>query len=650
MILTCSTYHSQPPENPQHWLLNWSKQQLKKVTFVLDYADDTLESQDSRNQFVNLMCEMRTLSKQKITFVITSRKTLNAASSHLQIKDIRLTILAPSEATRLLLSKVHCEKTRRKLTQTERMVELCGCVPLALCIVGSLLSDYKEDKLIRSLEKQPLDVLRDDEWSFEYTIKTSFDLLKPREQEALAILSVFPGEFDYDAAEAVIAATIDSGPPPMESLRSLKNRSLLEQPSSGRYQVHQLIQAFAKKIAPAKCNQVSIDVEKVACAHFISRLSENADMYWSKGKCKESIEAFNEDRYNFEYFLQIYAQAIAEKPYVDPLLETGTESFLDQLPQKCMYLEMCLLPSFYIMVLEKLLRHFNTGNQPVHTVELLCLLANEKRKVGNRTQYIDFMEHADQVYHENYTEFITNSLSQVLFFNSHARFLFEKGRRRTDSNEVYEIALKLCKENLREHPETAATLLLIGEHRANIQVLEEATGLFTHCLGEHFMTAQGHKAIADVYFAHGETEFELDRSFFHYAKALTILQECGMGGHKESILSLKNYAMCCKNKGNFQVATYFLEKAKRVADIELEDDHRWKVMIDTQLALLRKDFGLVEEAKAIMKKALEMCLRLEQPIGRLGNKHEIWQFLNCYPDTFSEITAKLLTQSGHTKR
>ena len=652
MILACSTHLSQPPENPQHWLLNWSKQQLKKVTFVLDNADDALESQDSRNHFVNLMCEMRTLSKQNITFAITSRKTIStAANSHIQIKDIRLTSLPPGEATKILLSKVHNDKTKQKLTQTARMVELCGCVPLALCIVGSLLSDYKEDELIGGLQKKPLDVLRDDELSLENTIQTSFDLLNQREQKTLVILSVFPGAFDSDAAKAVIAATTDSGELPMMILRSLKNRSLLEKPSSDRYQVHQLIQAFAKKIGQSKYPQILVDVEKVACAHFVNRLSGNAERYWSKDKCKESIEAFNEDRHNFEYFLQIYVQAMAEKPYLDPLLETATKSLLVQFPQKCMYLEMCLLPSFYIMILEKLLLHFNTGNQPVHTVELLCLLANEKRKVGrNRTQYIDFMEQAKQVYHRNYTEFKTNGLSQVLFFNSYARFLFEKRLPKTMGDKIYEKALELCKKKLHEHPETAATLLLMGKHRRSIQVLEEATDLFTLCLGEHFMTAQGHKAIADVYFTRGETEFQLDRSFFHYAKALTILEECGMGGHKESILSLKNYAVCCKNKGNFQMAKYFLEKAKRVADIELEDDHRWKVMIDTELALLYKDVEHVEEAKAIMKKALEMYLRLEQPIDRLGNKNEILQFLNCYPDTFSEITAKLLTQSGHSNR
>ena len=57
MILACGKNHSQPPENPQHWLLNWSKQLTENVTFVLDNADDVLES-DERTQFGSILRDM----------------------------------------------------------------------------------------------------------------------------------------------------------------------------------------------------------------------------------------------------------------------------------------------------------------------------------------------------------------------------------------------------------------------------------------------------------------------------------------------------------------------------------------------------------------------------------------------------------------
>ena len=629
MFLACSTNHSQPPDNPQLWLLNWSKQRSTCVTFVLDHADGVIEFQGSG--FDNFMDEMRTLSRQKISFVVTSRRTIQADRSHLKIKEVILGSLCSEDAKRLLLSKVSSDRKRQKLKQTEKIVELCACVPLALCIAGSLLSDFEECTLISSLEKEPLKVMGDDETSLEKMIQTSFDLLKLQDRKALAILAVFPGSFDSNAAEAVIsAATETSKAQSIKSLQSLRNRSLLEHAGSGRYQVHQLIQTFARKTGRERFPDIFKDLEMVACSHFVCRLSENSEMYWSKDKCKDSIEAFNENRHNFEYFLDVFAVAMSVTPCIDPSLENAANRFLHQLPQKCMYLELCLLPSAYTKILQQFLLRFNTGKQPVHTVEILCLLSNEKRKVGNQKEYFDLFEQAESVYHLNYTEFTTNALSEVLFFNSYARFLFEKQLPRRTFNDVFKKALELSEAKLADHPERAATLLFIGRSRKNIQVLEEATDIFNNHLGEHFMTAQGHKAIADVYFAREQTPDELDMAMFHYVKALTMMAKCGMGDHKESIMTLKNYAVCHRRKRNFEDAIRILEKARKVAEVELEADHIWKVIIETQRALLYEDSGMREEAKKIMVSALKMCQRLGQSINRLGNKHEIRRFMECY--------------------
>ena len=641
MILTCSKSHSQPPENPQHWLLNWSKQLMEKMTFVLDNADDVVES-GSRAEFVSMLREMRSLSNQNMTFIITSRKTVNSPNYDSEIKIIRLACLTPSEASDLLLSKVHSAENRQKLSQTAKIVELCGYVPLALCIVGSLLSDYREDKLIKSLENEPLEVLQDDEISLEKAIKTSFDLLTESKQKALAVLSVFPGSFDSDAAEAVITAGMETGTQVVvpRTLRSLKNKSLLEQPSSCRYEVHQLIQAFVKKVSQDRYSRDIASVEQMACAHFISRLADNANLYWSKDKCKESIEAFNVDRHNFEHFLNFYVHKMEKRE--EDCLESSTSRFVDNFPQKCMYLEMCLLPSFYIMILEKLLNHFDAESQPVQTVDLLCLLGHEKRKVGNQTQYRDLTKQAQHVYARKYSEFRTKGLSQVHFFNSYARFLKERGLPREQINKVQTIASILSRKKLNEqHPETAATLLFIGRRQRSLPQLQEALNLFKRSLGEHFMTAQGHKAIADFYFVSG-TDFNstdedrvlyIDKSSEHYKEALTMMEKLGVGVHKESILTLKNYGLCHKEERRFPEAIHFLLKAKRVADIELEDDHKWKVMIETQLALLYGYVGRTEEAKVVMKKGLDMNRRLGRYLSQLANKFEIRLFLKCYPDT-----------------
>ena len=103
MILTCSKNHFQPLENPQHWLKNWSKQQQQSVTFILDNADDVVESGD-RAGFESLLQDMRMLANRKVTFVVTSRKLFKHPS--LEMEEVRVTSLSPEEAMKLVESKV----------------------------------------------------------------------------------------------------------------------------------------------------------------------------------------------------------------------------------------------------------------------------------------------------------------------------------------------------------------------------------------------------------------------------------------------------------------------------------------------------------------------------------------------------------------
>ena len=149
--------------------------------------------------------------------------------------------------------------------------------------------------------------------------------------------------------------------------------------------MHQLIQTFVQRIASDKYPGLLARGQKLTCAHFISRLADNANLYWKKDTCKKSVDSFNEDRHNFEYFLQVYTGMRRE--IEDHEILKSCKTFLDDFPQKCMYLEMCVLPRFYIFILERLLETFESETEPVHRVELLCLLGHEARKVGGTAKY-----------------------------------------------------------------------------------------------------------------------------------------------------------------------------------------------------------------------------------------------------------------------
>ena len=400
--------------------------------------------------------------------------------------------------------------------------------------------------------------------------------------------------------------------------------------------MHPLIQAFANKIGEAEYPHLVAAGEKLACAHFMSRLAENADRYWSKDNCREAVDAFNADRHNLEYFLQMYAQ---ERERKDGSIVESCQTFLDHLPQKCMYLEMCVLPRFYISILEKLLETFYSETQPVHRVELLCLLGHEVRKVGDTRKYNASMEEAGKLYEENGTDFERNPLSEVIYLQSYARFLSENKERNEPKN-VFQKALRICEEKLPEHPERAAVLLFAGRNdkyhdkMEAVQKIEQALQLFGKYLGEHFMTAQCLKNLADFKLFRCKTEGGPEEALSYYKKALEMMEKLEMDGRKESIMTLKNYGICHKKIGNFEEARNLLTKAERVAERELDEDHMWKVMVKTEQALLYDEEGKTEQMEEAMKKGLQMLYRLAQTVEKLGSKHKIRETLNRHPELF----------------
>ena len=559
MIHSCGKIYTQLPKRPDQWLKDWSKHIQKPVTFVLDNADGVLESEE-KTPFLRILSEMRKLSQKKVTFVITSRKQFKDAD--LPSKDVRLSPLSSEQAQKVLVSRVNVEEIRKKLSKTKAIVELCGYVPLALCIVGSLLSDYTEEKVIASLEKEQMIVLDDDNESVQAAIKTSFDLLTKVEQNALILMSMFPGSFYCDAAEVVIKACSDPKRTlPVSTLRSLKNRSLVEQPCSRRYQLHPLIRAFAKKIDQANNFRLLVKGKQLACAYFMSRLDQNAKLYWSKDTCKAAIVSFSEDRQNFEYFLQVYAKGMKNH---DEEIVGSCKTFQQDFLQKCMYLEKCVPPRFYTQILKMLLKSFSEPEiQPVRAVELMCLLGHEERKLGDNASYKHYMEKANQFYSEKKADFAANALSEVFFLNSYTDFLSMKGDPASSEHiqELSYIDLKLCDEELEEdHPKRAETYLLAGRFAKRYQDrpeahrrFQEALNVFQKHLGKHLMIVHALEETGDFFFA-GETEDNFDKALTRYEEALNMMKQLGMENNKESINILKNLGICTMKKGNYHKA------------------------------------------------------------------------------------------------
>ena len=645
MLLACSNHTS--PDNPQHWLFTWSKQLKASVTFVLDNADDVVDHECE--EFLKFLSDIRTYSRQRVTFIITSRREFGEGI--IQSRIVRLGHLPSEEAKQVLWSRMNnTDSFKECLSKAEQLTKLCGFVPLALRIAGSLLSKgvYTEDELVRQLETEPTAVLQINrrptkETSVEKSINISMVALDTCEQQALILLSSFPGSFNDEAAKFLIRkkCSTTEGEQASLILYELIDRSLLEKPSFQRYQVHSLIQAFSRKFSRENYPNLLTEGEKLACAHFISRIDNNAKQYWSKDTCKAAIDSFTEERHNFEHFLQVYIRGIQSQEHATVEI---CETFFDDFLQKCMYLEKCLQPSFYIQILESLLTSPEPEiQQPVKRVELLCLLGHEMRKKGEKSKYSDYMKEGNQLFSEYKHEFKTQALSEVFYRQSYARYISEGNGK--GPNKEYKTALRICEEKYRDHPETAATLLFAGRYARRchkygdvMDKYKRALDIFETQLGLHLMTAQCYKDIADFLFASDETESYLDVTLAYYQMAFDMMRELKTDDQKESILMLKNYGKCQIKNGNFEKGEKLLLKAGSIAERELEENHRWKVLVKTEQAVFYKKAARIQEMEAALKDGLEMHYKIaeKRTLDGLGNKRVIHRILNCYPELFPQ--------------
>jgi len=92
----------------------------------------------------------------------------------------------------------------------------------------------------------------------------SWSLLTEREQEVFQVLSVFRGGFTQGAAQPVTGASL-------RELRALVNKSLLHRDAAGRYELHELLRAYAAE----KLDQSPVDGEAARdrhCAYYAAAL------------------------------------------------------------------------------------------------------------------------------------------------------------------------------------------------------------------------------------------------------------------------------------------------------------------------------------------------------------------------------------------
>ncbi|MGD3110646.1 AfsR/SARP family transcriptional regulator [Streptomyces sp. YGL11-2] len=193
--------------------------------------------------------------------LVTSRRRLTGLDAD---RRVSLTPLDLDEAagllTRIVGGEGGGEGSDRERAAVRELAALCDRLPLALRIVGARIQDrpwWAVEALVARLTdgEHRLDELAVEDRSVEVAFRISYDQLSAAEQRAFRALGLSP---TVRLDRLTLAALLDWTPPDAErALESLADASLVQRVTADRYRLHDLVAAYARRVAAASPDEAA---------------------------------------------------------------------------------------------------------------------------------------------------------------------------------------------------------------------------------------------------------------------------------------------------------------------------------------------------------------------------------------------------------
>ena len=591
-------------------LLNWCRQLENELILIVDNVEHSIEGRRPTYDLLNLLSDMRMCSDCKLKFLLTSKMEIETVGtdSNIQLHNIYLEALNVEESIKVLKNgaRLTSKTDPENEVKLRKIAELCENNPLALRLAGPLLaegSEYTFNELKRKLEQNPVRTLR-----IMPMMEIAFEKLDESLQRALVSLSVFPRSFKRDAAEAILGDNC------AETLTILKERCLIQK-QSGRYLIHLLIRSYAKQIGQDEFGHILAHAKQYYLRHFLSLVLRNAHKYWGKDTCKESLRLFNEERINLESTLREVAGGEGKVQNFQEI-----EDLVEACAQVAPYIDGCVPFKLSDQVFHGLRQFSESSENVTKQVEILCLLYDASRRRGeDMDKARNLIHQAIKLHDSNLPFFEQNSFSEAFYLSHYGRYLSQELDRRDEAQSLLEKALSIIDHASKF--DKGRVLSQMGYNaplgkRDNDTRNNEALRYFQEALdfrqchyGEHVVTALAHKDVAGIYLS---TE-DFVKAEEHYEAAVRIFECTGMIKQKEVIPTYKNFARCCEKSGKIKEARAKFEMGIELADTTIEGNHKWKVEINTNLALiLYKHYGDENRrAEEISKDVFQMAKELK---------------------------------------
>ncbi|WP_370944983.1 BTAD domain-containing putative transcriptional regulator [Amycolatopsis sp. cg5] len=187
--------------------------------------------------------------------LVTSRWQLRTLVARHSAHRVALDELAEQDAITLLAATIGVERAKAECAATERFVDYCGRLPLAIRILAVRADQFPEVPLADFLDDLDtehdrlgsFDLADGDETNIRAVFSHSYQALDPAAARMLRLLSLPTGaDFSAPAAAAIAGVDLASA---RTSLNRLASAYLLGQPRPGRYQFHDLIRVYAAELS-----------------------------------------------------------------------------------------------------------------------------------------------------------------------------------------------------------------------------------------------------------------------------------------------------------------------------------------------------------------------------------------------------------------
>ena len=653
-------------DDPKQSLIFRFKKIKRNVILVMDDIENLLEEKcrSAFDDFIRLL-----LKHSNCQIITTSRSSYLIPELSMGSVDVGE---MEDEACIELLTK-HCKEDEEECCNQDekflrRLAELCGHVPLAMCIAGSLVDDFSvedPDELLKYLEEQPMEILEcpDSNQYVKRAIDVSYEKCSKEEQETFVRLSVFEGSFSEDAAGAVIKKNkLDT----RRVLKKLFRRSLIKQPTNHRYSIHLLIKHFLKdkqKRGDQKSKRARAEAAEVLMVEYYLELAHQLTMEsYSKDGYKYNREAFKREASNIQKVLEICCQQ--DHPISSGISDCLAHSKIYQISARLfsIFIRSIIPRPIVHEFLEQCANLAKEREQHIIKMDFDCLLAAEIRdkSMGKSDEhFVSKMENIKKEFETHYEDVKKDKSLCAHFHYQNGRYLSfiskscegkERLKHAIQAREELEKSLELRKTLTHTPVGKADTIFLLMHLGTECKVIftnerylkntSEADAAFEQAkkyyrdaielskvnLGEqHLLTLWIYKNLGDLFL----TNKKHDQAEEMYTLAINISENLGLDASEKYVLLLKNLGACLTESDRASEAIQILRRALEIAEklVESNGPDECTLKVYASLADCLQQSNRADEAVEVLENARENAERLAENDKTTVYKTEIYILL-----------------------